>query len=248
MRFGCLWSGLVFVASAAVSPGASAMINVGGGIWCAYETWDGQSLTYHRCIVEGVGFFDPLPPHWMPDPPDGPPSGPPGPPAGGGDAMPDPPDIDCLLDFMASANLAPVGPVNVSHLWAFTKIGDVSGPQLEYSTQSSVAPDGYRQYYGDTAKTPPHTITLYAGRFSPRDASANPVQYIDPAVGNAVTHLDYGSFSAVEWTIVALGHELAHRTGQAGGGPPGSYPENLATGWGMYALWAYRELQMPCGE
>lgn len=245
---------VVLVLGCLTAAPAKARIQVGSGVWCEYITWDGVgNLTYHGCFTVGGEFLGNMPGGGGGGGNGSGGSPPPGngghpPPPSGGETAPTPPNFACLANFMVNNGLAKTAQVQPSGVWAFGK-PQPDGTELhEYSTQSSIPPPGFSPIYGNTAPTPPHKIVIYAAGYSPHPG---PAKFIDPTVPGSVPTWDYhnGGFSAFEWAIVTLGHEIAHQTGRAAGGPPGSWDESRATGWGLRMLDLYEQSSTkPCGN
>ena len=183
---------VLFLASYCVVHPAKAMINAGGGIWCAGQSWNGETLIYFDCWLDG-GFIGDIGGGGGGENP--PPGNGGGPPPNGGNQAPAPPDLSCIEEFMANNFMAKEGPVEPSQLWAFGKPLPDGSITFQYSTQSSEPPAGYRAVEGDTAKTPPHAITIYAGGYS---EFPGPITYHPVDQPGATYVTDWGSVTALE--------------------------------------------------
>ena len=114
----------------------------------------------------------------------------------------------------------------MDNIWAFNK-----GKQEVYSAYTPVAPPGFVVDEGVTnfgSEWPMGAQTiLFASGFSAHSGS---YFYDDPSTGSRVTVP--GPFSAFDWALITLAHELAHQNGVVS--------ENVAEQYGQSVLDAYR--------
>ncbi len=117
-------------------------------------------------------------------------------------------------------------PWTMDDIWAFTK-----GAQEAYSTSTSVPPPGFAvdegvTNFGSEWPTGGQTI-LFASGLS---AHSSDYYYKDPLTGADVKVP--GPFTAFEWALITLAHELAHQNGVVS--------EDVAEQYGESVLHAYR--------
>jgi hypothetical protein len=117
-------------------------------------------------------------------------------------------------------------PWTMADIWAFTK-----GAQEAYSAFTSVPPPGFAPDEGVTTfgsewPTGGQTILFASGLSAHHDD----YYYRDPATGTDVKVS--GPFTAFEWGLVTLAHELAHQNGVVS--------EDVAEQYGASVIHAYR--------
>lgn len=247
--WGCmLLVGSIFVLGLAVPDRAKAMINAGGGWWCAgYSTvwvdWPGGggglTLTLTGCGYEGGGgsggggASDPE----DPDPPHG----------SGGAPTPSVPDMACVSEAAEHGGMPKKYSTSKSDSWAFVD-DSVDPSKYQYSSVSSTPPAGYKTLNGFTLVRTVNGIDdgsytkLYRAGYSSRSATYS-LEYIVPGTNQVKTL--HGPISAAQMSVLALAHEYAHQNSVTGSTK--AETEKRANGYGVKALEHYNASGSPCG-
>lgn len=158
-----------------------------------------------------------------------PPPGAGGTPVGGAipeSEIPDLNTVKCIIDAYGADNVN--AEVHTSNVWAFhnSTTGDNA-----FSSSSSTPPAGYSSLHGEVKTVGGvKRIVIYADGMTAKTQDFG-IQHRDITTDRLMT--TWGPFSALEWMVVTLGHEVAHIEGIG--------PEKEATGYGMYALDLYRQ-------